>query len=445
MGYMIKTASYVCRSLVLLLFILKVTAEVGKETMTSSDVLNSSNFSVGSTFDNGSGSNKSEVPSGLPFHTIAITMIMYSLIFLIGFFGNALVIFVVCWNKSLQHNTNYCLVNLSIADLLLIVVCMPSAIVDLYAKEVWYFGYLLCKIIPWLEHTIAHASILTVVAISVERSLAIVFPLKAIRVFTSKRLFLVVILIWIISMLFSLPIMTATVYSIGYHKQLGMRVNVCYSQFKEPWQLTYLFISLIIFYMLPCILLFVLYGKIVYVIKNRNVKNLTASRQSSTEYRSSTKVDRYSVARDANSLIETDAILKLDANNQDIENTMKIKNNNQKSANKPPQINQKQIIILLIIMMFLILLLLLPYRVFSIWAALATKQKLIKLGINNFYSILNFCRVTFYINSAINPIFYHILSSKFQNAFKNVLKYKKSNGKSLASKSLNNRASQMAD
>ena len=64
MGYMIKTASYVCRSLVLLLFILKVTAEVGKETMTSSDVLNSSNFSVGSTFDNGSGSNKSEVPSG---------------------------------------------------------------------------------------------------------------------------------------------------------------------------------------------------------------------------------------------------------------------------------------------------------------------------------------------------------------------------------------------
>jgi hypothetical protein len=55
---------------------------------------------------------------------------------------------------------------------------MPSAIVDLYAKEVWYFGYVLCKIIPWLEHTIAHASILTIVAISAERSLAIVFPLK---------------------------------------------------------------------------------------------------------------------------------------------------------------------------------------------------------------------------------------------------------------------------
>ena len=82
---------------------------------------------------------------GLPIHSVAITITMYSFIFLIGFFGNALVIFVVCWNKSLQHNTNYCLVNLSVADLLLIIVCMPSAIMDLFAKEVWYFGYIMCK------------------------------------------------------------------------------------------------------------------------------------------------------------------------------------------------------------------------------------------------------------------------------------------------------------
>ena len=81
---------------------------------------------------------------GIPFHVVAISLAMYSLIFIIGFFGNALVIFVVCWNKSLQHNTNYCLVNLSVADLLLIVVCMPVAVTDIFAKEVWYFGFLMC-------------------------------------------------------------------------------------------------------------------------------------------------------------------------------------------------------------------------------------------------------------------------------------------------------------
>lgn len=240
------------------------------------------------------------------------------------------------------------------------------------------------------------------------------------RMFSSKRLFLVVIVIWIISTLFSLPIMTSTVYSTGYHKQLGKQVNVCYSQFKEPWQLTYLFISLFVFYMLPCLLLFFLYGKIVYVIKNRDVKNLTAN---ASESRSLT-INRGTASNKYNpSPNETDVILKLgDANSKKSKKNAKL--NVKEAKNTPGATNQKQIIILLIIMMFLILLLLLPYRVFSLWTAMATKKQLINLGINNYYSILNFCRVTFYINSAINPIFYHILSSKFQNAFKNVLRSK---------------------
>ncbi len=189
--------------------------------------------------------------------------------------------------------------------------------------------------------------------------------------------------------------------------------------------------------MLPCLLLFILYGRIVYVIKNRDVQKLTATGKNkynnSTQSSLSTfhsKSTKYNVEKQSLDLNETDVILKLGTNIDSINANKKsllskkqsIKNKSLKKTTQHQPMNQKQIIILLIIMMFLILLLLLPYRVFSIWAALATKQQLNNLGINNFYSILNFCRVTFYINSAINPIFYHILSSKFQNAFKNVLK-----------------------
>ena len=115
---------------------------------------------------------------GIQFQTIVLAAIGYSVVFLIGFFGNALVIFVVWRNKSFHNHTKICLVNLSVADLLLIIVCMPSAIVDLFAKEVWYFGPFLCKVIPMLEHTIANASILTILAVAGERSLAIIFPFK---------------------------------------------------------------------------------------------------------------------------------------------------------------------------------------------------------------------------------------------------------------------------
>lgn len=68
---------------------------------------------------------------GLPLHTVIISTIFYTITLIVGLIGNALVIVVVGCNKSLQHNTNYCLVNLSVADLILIIVCMPSAIVSL--------------------------------------------------------------------------------------------------------------------------------------------------------------------------------------------------------------------------------------------------------------------------------------------------------------------------
>ena len=220
--------------------------------------------------------------------------------------------------------------------------------------------------------------------------------------FTKGRLFFVVILIWVISMLFSLPIMKATIYSQAYHKHFDKRVNICYCVFKGDWNIVYLFVSLFLFYMLPCVLLFTLYGKIVLIIRNRNFKSLMENSNS-----------RNVTHHGEDSMNEIELIEKKSA-----------KNISKKKPNNTQNFNQKQIIVLLIIMMFLILLLLLPYRVFSIWTAMATKTQLLNLGLKNYYSILNFCRVTFYINSAINPIFYHILSSKFQNAFKNVLKRK---------------------
>jgi hypothetical protein len=77
-------------------------------------------------------SNETNVPTGLPMHTLVISTIFYAITLVVGLVGNSLVIIVVGCNKSLQHNTNYCLVNLSVADLVLIIICMPSAIVRLF-------------------------------------------------------------------------------------------------------------------------------------------------------------------------------------------------------------------------------------------------------------------------------------------------------------------------
>lgn len=69
----------------------------------------------------------------------------YIIIFSSGVIGNALVVMVVKWNKDLRNSTNYFLVNLSIADCLVLIICMPSAIVDLYARDQWFLGSFMCK------------------------------------------------------------------------------------------------------------------------------------------------------------------------------------------------------------------------------------------------------------------------------------------------------------
>lgn len=78
---------------------------------------------------------------------------------------------------------------------------------------------------------------------------------------------------------------------------------------------------------------------------------------------------------------------------------------------------------LLVVMMMSIFICLLPYRVFSLWMARASRQKLERLGVVNYYNIITSCRVAFYINSALNPIFYHIISTKFRAAFKRYFRF----------------------
>jgi neuromedin U receptor 2 len=80
-----------------------------------------------------------------PLYIIVIAAVMYGLTFLLGMLGNISIIIIVCKFTTMRSRMNYFLVNLSIADLFTLLVCIPSAAVDLMAKEAWYFGEAMCK------------------------------------------------------------------------------------------------------------------------------------------------------------------------------------------------------------------------------------------------------------------------------------------------------------
>ena len=95
-------------------------------------------------------SDSSDTPPVYMQHIKVILVILHVSVFITGLVGNSLVCLSVYRNKSLQTVTNYYIVNLAIADFLVILICLPPSVywdINLY----WNFGLVLCKLVLYLQ------------------------------------------------------------------------------------------------------------------------------------------------------------------------------------------------------------------------------------------------------------------------------------------------------
>lgn len=77
-------------------------------------------------------------------------IILYAVTFIVGLSGNVLVCFAVWRNRSMRTVTNIFIVNLAIADLAVIIICLPPTLLS-DVTETWYFGFAMCKIALFLQ------------------------------------------------------------------------------------------------------------------------------------------------------------------------------------------------------------------------------------------------------------------------------------------------------
>ncbi|XP_066137570.1 QRFP-like peptide receptor isoform X1 [Euwallacea fornicatus] len=299
-----------------------------------------------------------------PSYIRTTSMVFCILIMCLGVIGNVMVPIVIFKTKDMRNSTNIFLVNLSIADLMVLLVCTPTVLVEVNSRpETWVLGREMCKAVPFVELTVAHASVLTILAISFERYYAICKPLKAGYICTKARASVICLLAWLIAAVFTSPILGIAEFKLVDYFD-GSKEPACHTLANTLWSALYFLGSIFLFFIVPLVVLLVLYCII--------AKNLIYN---ATSLVLNKHIDNYSIRA------------------------------------------RRQVILMLGTVVLSFFLCLIPFRVFTLWIIIVPEENVFNLGVERYYNILYFCRIMVYLNSAINPILYNLMSSKFRKGF----------------------------
>ncbi|XP_061571234.1 dopamine receptor D4 related sequence [Cololabis saira] len=120
--------------------------------------------------------------------------------------GNVLVVLSVLTERSLKTATNYFIVSLAAADLLLAVLVLPLYVYSEFLGGIWTLSSYVCDALMTMDVMLCTASILNLCAISVDRYIAVVVPLKYNRNQFSMRQLALIAATWVLSLGVASPV-----------------------------------------------------------------------------------------------------------------------------------------------------------------------------------------------------------------------------------------------
>ncbi|XP_066957239.1 neuropeptide SIFamide receptor-like [Macrobrachium rosenbergii] len=138
-------------------------------------------------------------------HSLPITIlycVAYVLVSVMGVIGNSFVVAVVVRSPRMRSVTNVFIANLAVADLLVNIVVLPTTLIG-NTLNAWVLGLFVCKAVSYLQGVSVSASINTLVAITLDRALAICYPMRC--QITSRTCRVIIVVIWVFSLTITLP------------------------------------------------------------------------------------------------------------------------------------------------------------------------------------------------------------------------------------------------
>ncbi|XP_037646473.1 trace amine-associated receptor 13c-like [Sebastes umbrosus] len=190
-----------------------------------------------------------------PHFETMLNYILLSSISLLTAALNLLVIISLSHFKQLQTPTNLLLLSLAVSDFFVgLLMYFQIVLID----GCWYFGDLMCAVYPYLAYIVTSAAVGTMVLISVDRYVAICYPLHYSTKITLKRVQVCVCLCWICSVIFQ----SLTVRD--HLKQPGSH-NSCFGQCIFVINLISGLVDVVVSFIVPITVIVVLYMRVLVV------------------------------------------------------------------------------------------------------------------------------------------------------------------------------------
>uniref|UniRef100_A0A8C5WSY0 5-hydroxytryptamine receptor 2C n=1 Tax=Laticauda laticaudata TaxID=8630 RepID=A0A8C5WSY0_LATLA len=326
-------------------------------------------------------------------------LILVIIVLTIG--GNILVIMAVSLEKKLQNATNYFLMSLAVADMLVGILVMPVSLVTILYDYAWPLPKQLCPIWISLDVLFSTASIMHLCAISLDRYVAIRNPIEHSRFNSRTKAIMKIAAVWTISMGISLPIPV-----IGLQDDSRVFVNGSCVLNDENFVLIGSFVA----FFIPLMIMVVAYCLTIQVLQKQASlflygEPLKPRRSSISCLRKDPNVENFSMlqnheaASHLNSPVNKEGVLFRKGTMQSI--------NNERRASK-----------VLGIVFFLFLVMWCPFFITNIMSVLcqeACDQAVLRELLDVFVWVG-------YICSGVNPLVYTLFNKTYRRAFSNYIR-----------------------
>lgn len=228
----------------------------------STDLLNN-------TLSNGS-AHDSELEPSVNIFVVVLKAVAMTLIMGAAIVGNSLVIISVKKFEKLRGRvTNYFIVSLAFADIVVAILVMPfNASQEITGK--WLFGRAMCDIFNSNDVLFSTASILHLCCISVDRYIAINYPLQYDSKMTKRCACAMILTTWVASVLISYIPIHAQFYTTNEHfKLLEQNPDSCTFQVNR----IYAVVSSSVSFWIPCTIMIFVYFRI-FITARRQEKHI---------------------------------------------------------------------------------------------------------------------------------------------------------------------------